>query len=418
MAFAPHRLPSLHGFVAPTSCLSKHDIDCRHASSSSIVDDAHGCYGNSTVTDSRPSRRRFIALSVARTVGISSSAAAATSVAAPQHVAAAAEPLRQSITMPLLFTGRELLISYKVDESRFRAVLDTGSPFLMVPGSCGSNTQLKSGCYRNQGKPTGLDTTIEIFDGFEGEVEWRKGSFDFVNATDDTGQKGTIRSLLKQDDDDVIIFGVASEEIMTGPGGVFFGMIRDTDARIRPSFLGQTNVQAFRVNLQSRPRTLALSNLPLLDGAPAYIPMTNVLRRRYRDPVGHYTARAKSVVVNGYPLLEASSNIFVIFDTGVTGMIVSRGLFNEQYANARKRKQKSLFGNVTLTFDTKCQSSRKDLTPKAASLTAIKPITTPFDPEDQWKRFPKSSHIIVLGLAFLEDRVLTVDIDKERLWVD
>lgn len=320
-----------------------------------------------------------------------------------------------SITMPLIATGQELLISYKVDDSRFRAVLDTGSPFLMVPGSCGRNTQQKSGCYRNQGRSTGLETTIEIFDGFEGEVEWRRGTFAFVNATDEGGRPGTMLSLLKGDENDVI-FGVASEEIMGGPGGVFFGMIKNTDARIRPSFLGQTEVQSFQVDLKSRPRTLTLSNEAMIDtSSTAYIPMTNLLRRRYGDPVGHYTARANSISVNGYPLLEKSSSIFVIFDTGVTGMIVSRELFNEHYANARRLKQKSLFGNVTLTFDTLGGGSAE--AEKAATLTAIKPIATPFDPEKQWKRFPKSSHIIVLGLAFLEDRVMTVDIDRERIAV-
>ncbi|OEU06069.1 hypothetical protein FRACYDRAFT_256616 [Fragilariopsis cylindrus CCMP1102] len=138
------------------------------------------------------------------------------------------------VTIPLVNTGQELLISYKVDDSIFKAVLDTGSPFLMIPGSCGPNTREKSGCYKNQGHPIpGLNPTTEIFDGFQGEVLW-------------------------------LIFGVASESIMGGPGGVFFGMIRDTDARIRPSFLGQTDVQSFRINLLSRPRTLTLSNHPLI----------------------------------------------------------------------------------------------------------------------------------------------------------
>lgn len=386
---------------------------------------------NCTTASSKTTRRAFMMASVSSSAVMSLELAttpclAATPIENPELLAesittttSSASVPTTSVTVPLIFTGQELLISYKVDDSRFRAVLDTGSPFLMVPGSCGLNTQQKSGCYRNQGKPTGLDTTIEIFDGFEGEVEWRRGGFDFINATDEDGQRSTMRSLLKQDDNDVI-FGVASEDIMTGPGGVFFGMIRDTDARIRPSFLGQTNVQAFQVDLQSRPGTLTLSKEPLIDKSStlAYIPMTNILRRRYGDPVGHYTARAKSVIVNEFPLLESSSNIFVIFDTGVTGMIVSRGLFNEQYANARKRKQKSLFGNVTLTFDSVPISPSRDSAPTTtASLTAIKPIATPFDPENQWRRFPKSSHIIVLGLAFLEDRILTVDIDKERIWV-
>ena len=330
-------------------------------------------------------------------------------------------------TVPLIYTGQELLISYEVDGSIFKAVLDTGSPFLMIPGSCGYNTQRKSGCYNNQGQSTNLETTIEIFDGFQGEVEWKLGTFDFVNATTitttttttneptvDTGinsiQHGS--SIVKRSDKNVI-FGVASEDIMTGPGGVFFGMIKNTDSRIRPSFLGQTNTQAFQVNLATRPRTLTLSDGPMIDPTNSeYIPMTNVLRRRYGDPVGHYTARAKSIEVNGYPLLSgtASSSVFVIFDTGVTGMLLSRGLFNENYIMARKQKAKNLFGNVSLSFET----SQK----KIVTLSATKPITTPFDPEDTWKRFPKNSHLIVMGLSFLEGHVLTVDIDKERLWVE
>ncbi|KAG7337737.1 hypothetical protein IV203_015457 [Nitzschia inconspicua] len=331
----------------------------------------------------------------------------------PLHNPSTSISIASSITVPLIFTGQELLISYKVDDSRFRAVLDTGSPFLMVPGSCGFNTKQKSGCYRNQGRDTGLETTIEIFDGFEGEVEWRRGAFDFLNVTDDEGRPGTMITLLKGEDNDVI-FGVASEDIMGGPGGVFFGLIKNTDARIRPSFLGQTNVQAFQVDLRSSPFTLTLFTRPMIDASStAYIPMTNVLRRRYGDPVGHYTARASSIYVNGYPLLESSNSIFVIFDTGVTGMIVSRGLFNEQYANARKRKDKSLFGNVTLTFQTQGVDSTNGT--GTASLSAMKPLTTPFDPEEQWKRLPKSTHIIVLGLAFLEQHVTTVDIEMERI---
>jgi hypothetical protein len=344
----------------------------------------------------------------------------------PTAVAADITAATTTTTVPLIYTGQELLISYEVDGSIFKAVLDTGSPFLMIPGSCGYNTQRKSGCYNNQGQSANLETTIEIFDGFQGEVEWKIGTFDFVNATaitratsfteptadnDVTLQNGS--SIVKRSDKNVV-FGVASEDIMTGPGGVFFGMIKNTDSRIRPSFLGQTDTEAFQVNLATRPRTLTLSDRPLIDPVTSeYIPMTNILRRRYGDPVGHYTARAKSIEVNGYPLLSetaSSSSIFVIFDTGVTGMLLSRGLFNENYIMARKQKAKNLFGNVSLTFET----SQKN----TVTLSAKKPITTPFDPEDTWKRFPKSSHLIVMGLSFLEGHVLTVDIDKERLWVE
>ena len=83
----------------------------------------------------------------------------------------------QSITVPLKFIGGAYLVYYRVESNLFRAVLDTGSPFLMIPGSCSANTRAKTGCYREQGVPSGLETTFEIFDGFEGEVEWRKAPF-------------------------------------------------------------------------------------------------------------------------------------------------------------------------------------------------------------------------------------------------
>ena len=369
------------------------------------------------------------------------------------------------VTIPLTYTGRELLISYRVDDSIFRAVVDTGSPFLMIPGSCGRNTQIKSGCYQNQGVPVvGLNPTIEIFDGFQGDVYWRKAYFDWTTTTTMTTtatmtaktQKSKItdrQSYHQSKNKKKVIFGVASESILSGPGGVFFGMIKNTDKRIRPSFLSQTDVEAFRVNLKTRPRTLALSNRPLLssintnasntirdDGSgdvSDYVPMTNLLRQKYGDPVGHYTACAKSLYVNGYPLVDEDATVLVIFDTGVTGMIVDRNLYDGQYYLARRRKEKSLFGNVEINFDT-VQGNQ-------ITLQAIKPITTPFDPADTWKKFPKNDnnnyiimdnasdnttrqktnkrkrnavYLIVMGLAFLEDRILTVDIDKERLWVE
>ena len=427
--------------------------------------------------DYNPSRRCFLTISGATTSAVavnlmlspSDCVASASLVDGENEETLAAHNARvfeyteennTATTIPLAFTGQELLVAYKVDGSKFKAVLDTGSPFLMIPGSCGSNTRQKSGCYQNQGTPVPkLTPTIEIFDGFEGEVNWRSAPFEFwdvnnnesINYTssegasdsmspDQTKQKKpedsfaseTPNAINKITDKKRVIFGVASEDIMGGPGGVFFGMIRDTDARIRPSFLGQTDVQAFRVDLAARPRTLTLSNQDLVatggssgqDGKTFegdYIPMTNLLRRRYGDPVGHYTALAQSIYVDGYPLvdttIEKNSKILVIFDTGVTGMVVSRGLFDEQYILARKQRQKRLFGDVELSFSTALG--------KVTTLSATKPLATPFDPEKTWKKFPKrregkksNTHIIVMGLAFLEGRSLTVDIDKERLWVE
>ena len=386
------------------------------------------------------------------------------------------------ITIPLSYTtaesqgGGELVISYSVDGSKFRAVVDTGSPFLMIPGNCGQNTRIKSGCYQNQGTSVkGLPPTIEIFDNFQGEVLWRKAYFDWNNSnnnnsnrnhkisttttTDNNSKSNNGNSI--SDDNQIttlsssttavlpqnqkkqmkkqVIFGVVSESILSGPGGVFFGMIRDTDKRIRPSFLGQTDVQAFCINLRSRQSpTLTLSNRPLLventgigngsAGTTDYIPMTNILRRKYDDPVGHYTACAQSIYVNGYPLatttrtttepddVDDSNNnnkkkkpttttttttILVIFDTGVTGMVVSRSLYEEQYFLARKRKEKTLFGNVEINFtsqfgqiisltnkkNTNTNTNNKKKKNSLSSSSSQQMIVTPFDPGETWVRY-------------------------------
>jgi hypothetical protein len=310
-------------------------------------------------------------------------------------------PRPSYVTLPLEFTGSELLIYYRVDGSLFRAVADTGSPFLMIPGSCGENTRQKSGCYREQGIPSGLPDTYELFDGFEGNVEWRKARVELINATGNLISNGPL-----------ITFGVASESILGGPGGVFFGLIRDTDDWIRPSFLGQTSITSLQLDLRSPEiKTLTLSQSPLITaGKKNIIRLTDDLRRKYGDPVGHYTARATSVTVNGFPLVSEASKkpIYVIFDTGVTGMVVSRELFEERYSSARERREKSLWGHVDIVLET--QSG------ETVVLSADKPLTTPFDPQQNWKRF--RGHLIVIGLSFLDGHRITIDIDEQQAQVE
>mmetsp|Transcript_21174 Transcript_21174/g.24530 ORF Transcript_21174/g.24530 Transcript_21174/m.24530 type:complete len:548 (-) Transcript_21174:506-2149(-) len=337
----------------------------------------------------------------------------------------------QSITVPLKLVGGSYLIYYRVEKNIFRAVLDTGSPFLMIPGSCSANTRAKTGCYREQGIPSGLQKTYEQFDGFEGEVEWRKAPFSFVNATG---------SMIVSSPS--FVFGVADDGIMTGPGGVFFGLIKNTDDWIRPSFLGQTQVTSFVINLKNDDTlvassdlshnesnliatasdpiidfesavnsypSLSLSTIPLLTSAD-YIPMTNDLRKKYGDPVQHYVVKSKSITIDGISLIPINRKpIYVIFDTGVTGMVVSKELYDQRYYEARERREKRLWGGVV---EVSFESDQKNI----KSITAQRPLTTPFDPKKNWKGF--NSHVIVIGLSFLDSKILTVDIDDGRLSIE
>jgi hypothetical protein len=261
------------------------------------------------------------------------------------------------------------------------------------------------GCYlqpKGLGEPSGLEDTFEIYDGKEGPVEWRRAGFTFENATGDLKLFGEGKQ--------PVTFGVASDSLLASPGGVFFGLVRDTDARIRPSFLGQaSDVRAFGIDLSSTPKTLTLSSAPLIAGD--YVPLTTVLRRRFGDPTGHYTAKANGVMVNGVPLgaRDKKKPIYVIVDTGVTGMVVDRALYDERFATARQRKEGSLWGHVVVSFKTALG--------RTLEVSARKPICTPVAALP-WKGFEETCHLVVVGLSFLEGTRLSIDIDQNHLWIE
>merc|ERR1719491_649250 len=133
-----------------------------------------------------------------------------------------------------------------------------------------------------------------------------------------------------------------------------------------------------------------------------YIPLVSDLNLKYKDPVGHYTAIAEKILVNGSPLQPVrfrNKPTYVIFDTGVTGMVVSQELFKERYIVARNNREKSVWPSVEIFFRTKMGTS--------VSLQASNPITTPLG-EKPWPNF--NANLIVMGLAFLDDHIITIDI--------
>ena len=93
-----------------------------------------------------------------------------------------------SITIPLQYQPNlsAYTISYTIGKSQFGAIIDTGSPFLLVPA--GSETscrpEYKWGCFHpEESQPVpGLEPTLERFDGNEGVVQWRQGEFSFYDG--------------------------------------------------------------------------------------------------------------------------------------------------------------------------------------------------------------------------------------------
>ena len=315
--------------------------------------------------------------------------------------AAARAPAEHVVRTPLEYvtTLNAYVVHYYLFGERFGAIVDTGSPFLTAPSTCRTRSyKYLWGCYRpERTSDSGYPDTYVALDNNLGVVAWRKAGFAF----DAVGSVPEQREL---------VFGVFGPALLDGPGGVFLGLIRDTDARIYPSFLGQTGYDSFRVDLRrpgdgargSGPE-LVLSTAPLI--REDYIPLVRDLNRRYKASVCHYAAIASRFEVNGVPLASSTTKpIYVIFDSGCSGMSVSEELFERRNLQARRNREKSLWGKVAVAFATR--------EGREVRLEATQPLTTAVDNRTLSRyRGP----IVVMGLAFLDGLAMTIDAGKGKL---
>ena len=152
------------------------------------------------------------------------------------------EATENNVTIPIEFVASldAYVVSYYLFGEPFSAIVDTGSPFLTAPSTCSTwSYKHKWGCYRPElTYDSGYANTVEGFDNNQGPVVWRKAEFTFDKSIQ--GQNLT--------------FGVVGPDLLDGPGGVFFGLIKDTDSWIRPSFLGQTGYTSFSIDFRHNPQ--------------------------------------------------------------------------------------------------------------------------------------------------------------------
>ncbi|KAL7504317.1 hypothetical protein ACHAXN_001992 [Cyclotella atomus] len=332
-----------------------------------------------------------------------------------------------SLTIPLHYEPKlsAYIIEYTVGErrSKFGAIVDTGSPFLVVPRTDTCRPDYPWGCYRPEEsrEAVGLKPTRERFDGNEGWVEWREGLFSFLpegsNTIINTELAASSLALLFPHSSSMT-FGVISETLMDGPGGIFLGLVKNTDSWIRPSFLGQSqrsitpSLTLFGTpqEMMSTDSTKASYNYSASLGPSDYIPLTTELNKRYGDPTIHYVAVASSIKVNGFTLASSSrkdGRLFVIFDTGCSGMTISPDLFDDQYSLARSQRAKNVWDTVEVEFKTNSGET--------VTLNAKRPITTPLASDRPWGQ-KLDGHLIVLGLAFLDNLKMTIDADNSKIW--
>jgi len=200
-------------------------------------------------------------------------------------------------------------------------VLDTGSPFLLVPGRLpASGCDDRWGCYADSTASVALgDATTEGFGGQDVGVEWRRGRLDFGDFSFSP-----------------INFGVVTSSVRKGgTSAIYLGLVRDRVPRVRPTLLEQTDIESFQFDFPRRRLTLA--RRPLLRQRDA-IPLVDL--RPLGAPVAQYACRVERLLVNRAEV-PLSRPAVAVLDTGTTGLVLSDSLYQSDEERESGRESKS-----------------------------------------------------------------------------
>ncbi|CAE7513528.1 unnamed protein product [Symbiodinium sp. CCMP2456] len=242
-----------------------------------------------------------------------------------------AEAAEAETEQPLTYCGGGFCTSFSLGGRQFRGVVDTGSPFLLVStcddGRGASGRSCTSYCSAwgcttaAKGRPSGLEDTDEVFAAGTARVSWRKDSLELGGRPFGS-----------------ITYGVMLEVESYGGngGGAFLGLVRDRQARIRPTLVGQTDVRTLSIDLRPGQERLAFSRAAPLQGDGAMVPLVDL--RGSGAAVRYYAAEVAALNVGGRPL-EVEGPLVAVLDTGTTGLGLPSALFARYDAQRRERAE-------------------------------------------------------------------------------
>ena len=213
------------------------------------------------------------------------------------------------LALPLQRCGGAFCASYSIDSQDFRAVVDTGSPFLLVDGSCAQRGRF--GCFNSTRSRSVFlgDTSEEGFGGEDIGVEWRRGAVTFSGQEFSPVNFGVVRTFVGK----------------VGAGAIYLGLIKTRGARIRPTLLEQTEFRSMRFKLLGDKPLLTLSRRSLIKTSQDAVKIVDL--RPLGCPFLPYSVKIDKILVNGEPVPLQRPCVGII-DTGTTGLSMSSSLYD------------------------------------------------------------------------------------------
>ena len=281
---------------------------------------------------------------VTRRVAILATTACLYSGSAPASIASSPT----SINLPLQPSGGGVLTTgIFIDGEPFRLIIDTGSPYLIVPQELDCDAQPPKlsayGCaavgqFRASGKPP----TTEQYGTKPGRVAWLKGDLEFGESEMLGEREADGQFMMRVRFVDAgrlggsVVFGAADRVVMGQSVGALLGLIRNTNSNpalstipvndLRPTALEQFNLCSFRLNAPKL--LLTLSTAPLIKPTDDALQLLDP--RLYGDGVEHICCRVDGdeIVLDGRRY-ASKRPVFCVFDSGLTGCVLSKSLVDE-----------------------------------------------------------------------------------------
>ena len=239
-----------------------------------------------------------------------------------------------SVTLlPLQRTaGGVLTVGCLIEGEPFQLIVDTGSPYLVVPleSSCEDQPPRQSyyGCASTgQFKPSEFPPSLEQYGALPGRMEWLQSA--------DVALGGKRRKRAGRPAAKRLVFGGADRNVMSQSGGALLGLIRNVNCLpqstipkgdLRPTAMEQLGVSSYRLSAADHALTLSSGCLipPSQDALPLVDP------RADGDGVEHICCRVDQdeLLIDGEPR-RASRPILCVFDSGLTGIVLSQSLVDE-----------------------------------------------------------------------------------------